>query len=402
LVQFGCDSIDQIRPSWWMTKPRTGTIIDRGSGTWRLQVAANPDPLTGECRRLSRTIRGTRADARAALQRLVVEAGDGLHGDGTLTVGDLLEQFMASATLGATTRADWMSVTRRHLVAAFGELPLWKLTARDCDQLYGRMRAAGLGPSRVPCAHVVLHRAVAQAVRWGWLPRNPVFAATRPAVPRPMIVPPSVRTVRAALAAAETSDPSLWCYLLVALATGARRGEVCALLWCDVDLDNRFVRISQSVSQTTSEGVVVKCTKTDRARVVSLTRAATAALLQRRHDAERNSQQAGCTLAPASFVFSTDAAGQQPWPPAVATRRWKRLREETGLGRVRIRDLRHFVATQLLSAGVDPRAVSNRLGHGRTSTTFDIYWAWVPARDREAAEYLDDLLGPDGAGEKDQ
>jgi integrase len=154
-------------------------------------------------------------------------------------------------------------------------MPLWRLTARDCDQLYGRMRATGLGPSRVRCAHVVLHRAVAQAVRWGCLPRNPVSAATRPAVPRAMIVPPSVRTVRAALAAAETSDPSLWCYLLVALATGARRGEVCALRWCDIDLDDRFVRISQSVSQTTSEGLVVKCTKTDRSRVVSITRAAT-------------------------------------------------------------------------------------------------------------------------------
>lgn len=294
---------------------------------------------------LSRTVHGTRADARAALQRLVVEAGDGLHGDGTLTVGDLLEQFMASATLGATTRADWMSVTRRHLVPAFGEMPLWKLMARDCDQLYGRMRATGLGPSRVRCAHVVLHRAVAQAVRWGWLPRNPVSAATRPAVPRPMIVPPSVRTVRAALAAAETSDPSLWCYLLVAVATGARRGEVCALRWCDVDLDDQFVRISQSVSQTTSEGVVVKCTKTDRARVVSITRAATAALVQRQRDAMRSAERAECTLAPSSFVFSADARGEQPWPPAVATRRWKQLRGEIGLGRVRIHDLRHYVDT---------------------------------------------------------
>ena len=59
-------------------------------------------------------------------------------------------------------------------------------------------------------------------------------------------------------------------------------------------------------------------------------------------------------------------------------------------------------STQLLSAGVDPRTVSNRLGHGRTSTTSDVYWAWVPARDREAAEVLDDLLGPDGAGKKDK
>lgn len=100
-------------------------------------MAANPDPLTGECRRLSRTVRGTRADARAALQRLVVEAGDGLHGDETVTVGDLLELFMASATLGATTRADWMSVTRRHLVPALGEMPLWRLTARAATSSTG-------------------------------------------------------------------------------------------------------------------------------------------------------------------------------------------------------------------------------------------------------------------------
>ena len=44
-------AIRSIRPSWWMTKPRTGTMAHPGSGTWRLQVAANPDPLTGECRR---------------------------------------------------------------------------------------------------------------------------------------------------------------------------------------------------------------------------------------------------------------------------------------------------------------------------------------------------------------
>src|SRR5580658_604714 len=143
-----------------MTKPRTGTVTYRGSQTWRLQVTANPDPLTGRCRRLSRTVRGTRSEAKDALQRLVVEAGAGLHGDGRTTVGELLDQFMASATLGPTTRADWTSVTNRHLKPALGELPLWRLTARDCDQLYGRMRASGLGPSRVRCAHVVLHRAV--------------------------------------------------------------------------------------------------------------------------------------------------------------------------------------------------------------------------------------------------
>jgi integrase len=57
----------------------------------------------------------------------------------------------------------------------------------------------------------------------------------------------------------------------VAVATGARRGEVCALRWCDVDLDERIVRIGRSVSATASAGLIIKSTKTGRSRVVSLT-----------------------------------------------------------------------------------------------------------------------------------
>jgi len=64
---------------------------------------------------------------------------------------------------------------------------------------------------------------------------------------------------------------------------------------------------------------------------------------------------------------------------------------------MRVHDLRHFVATQLLTAGIDVRTVANRLGHARTSTTLDIYWAWVPARDREAARYLEEVLFEDGS-----
>ncbi|MEO6654188.1 MAG: tyrosine-type recombinase/integrase [Ilumatobacteraceae bacterium] len=76
------------------------------------------------------------------------------------------------------------------------------------------------------------------------------------------------------------------------------------------------------------------------------------------------------------------------------TRRWERLRRSAGLGHVKLHGLRHFVATELLTAGIDVRTVANRLGHARTSTTLDIYWAWVPARDRQAADHLQRILAP--------
>ena len=261
-----------------MTKPRTGTMVERSPRHWRLQVTADPDLLTGERRRLSRSITGTRTDATQALQRLVVEAGAGLHGDAGTTVGVLLEQFMISATLASSTRSDWDSVIARHLLPAFEDLPLSKLGARDCDRLYAWMAADGIGPSRVRCAHVVLHRTLAQAMRWGWLTRNPVSDATRPDVPRTTINPPDADTVRFLLAAARHSDRQLWCWLQLTVATGARRGEICALRWRDLDLPDRTVRIERSVSATKTHGVFIKTTKTGQVRLVSLTAQAVDAL----------------------------------------------------------------------------------------------------------------------------
>jgi integrase len=280
---------------------------------------------------------------------MVVATGAGLQGGSKTTVRVLLGQFMAAARLSATTAQDWQSVIDHHLVPELGDILLWKLTARDCDQLYARMTAGGLGPWRVRCAHVVLHRAFAQAVRWGWLPRNPVSAATRPAAPRTVIVPPSPAQIRVMLAAAERTDPVLACWLQVAVATGARRGEICALRWGDIDLEQATVRIERSVAATKQAGIAFKSTKTGGVRLVSLTSQALSALRLHRELAQRRAVHIG-------------------------------------------RHLRHFVATELLTSGIDVRTVSNRLGHARTSTTLDIYWAWVPARDRDAADHLDAVL----------
>jgi hypothetical protein len=167
----------------------------------------DPDSLSGAKRRISRTITGTRAEATTQLQRLLVDTGCDLHGGTNATVAELLEQFMLTATLAPTTRQDWECVIARHLFPALGDRVLWRLTARDCDGLYAAMLTKGVGPSRVAYTHVVLHRAVAQAVRWGWIPHNPVAAAPRPVVPRVIITPPSAADVRRLLQLAEQTDP---------------------------------------------------------------------------------------------------------------------------------------------------------------------------------------------------
>jgi integrase len=321
---------------------------------------------------------------------------------------------MTTATLAPTTRQDWQSVITRHLQPALGDLPLWKLTARHCDQLYTVMASSGSGPSRVRCAHVVLHRAVAQAVRWGWLARNPVSAATRPAVPRTTIAPPAAEDVRAVLAAAQDYDPVLACWLQVAVATGARRGEVCALRWGDLDLEAASVRIERSVSATKSEGVAIRPTKTGRVRLVALTASAVRALRLLRARAEAIAATTGRPVQPDDQLFTSDVTAQRPWRPELVTRRWERLWAELGLPRARIHHLRHFVATQLLTAGSTcgqsptvsatpgPRRHSTSTGRGfppatvTRQTTLMRYWATTPAKRPEWSAAI--LEEPDPRG----
>ncbi len=178
----------------------------------------------------------------------------------------------------------------------------------------------------------------------------------------------------------------------MAAATGARRGEVCGLRWSDIDLDQHTIRIERSVSATRASGLVIKATKTGRVRRVSITTQARDALLQHRSRAEQAAADNHRTVESADLVFTNDPAGRRPWRPELVTRRWERHRAAAGMPGVRIHDIRHFVATELLTAGIDVRTVANRLGHARTSTTKDIYWGFVPARDRAAADHLQRVL----------
>lgn len=83
--------------------------------------------------------------------------------------------------------------------------------------------------------------------------------------------------------------------------------------------------------------------------------------------------------------------GVTPYLPDRWSKRFNRIRRELGY-KFRLHDLRHFMATQLIGAGVDIRTVSGRLGHANTSTTLNIYSHFLEARDEEASQIMDTIL----------
>jgi integrase len=218
-------------------------------------------------------------------------------------------------------------------------------------------------------------------VRWGWIDRSPTGDAEPPSKPHPEPQPPTPAEAARILDAA-WADPDLGPLVWLAMVTGARRGELCALRWRHVDLERQVVVIRASIAQNGAD-MWEKDTKLHRRRHLTLDPNTVSVLTAYRQDRQQRAALVGATLTDDSFVFSPSADGATWRPPASLTRRYRRL--VTGLGiHTTLHKLRHS-ATELIAAGVDLRTLAGRLGHSDGGTTLAYYTAWVREADQCAS-----------------
>jgi len=368
-----------------------GSIRKRGSGSFELRVYSGTDPVSGKRRWLTRTVRGNRSDAVRELKALSAHANIAPAVGAHTTIAALLDQWFARgrASWSPTTTRNLTSIVERHLKPGLGDILLGDLTTAIVDEFYGDLRTAGridgkpLAVGTVRRIHSALHAALSQAQRWSWVFENVADHATPPRDEPAEMRPPTARQV-AQLLEFVARDPALHLYLTLAATTGARRGQLLALRWGDVDLVGGSLSIQRSLVEG-PEGPLLVPTKTRRSYRVALD-AASLEFLQGRHRAA--SADGGVADLDNCFIFSSDKAGTRPWSPNFVTKRFIKVRRAAGLSHFRLHDLRHFMATQMLDAGVPVPIVAARLCHARASTTLNVYAHAVPGGDRSAAEAL--------------
>ena len=170
---------------------------------------------------------------------------------------------------------------------------------------------------------------------------------------------------------------------------------MCALRWTDVDLTARALIIHRSIASV-ADGVVEKDTKTHAARRIAIDDHTVAVLVAQRGRMEARALLGGVEIAFDGFVFSPVADGSIALHPDLLTGRFRVLCRRLEIEGVRLHDLRHLHATQLLGAGVPVRTVSGRLGHADAATTLNVYAHFLEASDRQAADVIEGLLDPNG------
>ncbi len=345
------------------------------------------------------TVRGTKRQAQEELVKLLHQVGQGAYVDHQrLTVGSFLEKWLvdhaASAVTGKTYER-YAEICRRHLTPALGHLPLSKLQPLHIQDYYARALRSGalkggcLSPQTVLHHHRVLRAALHQAVRWQLIVRNPADAADPPKPDRKEMRALSEEQTARLLQLAEESR--LYTPILLAVATGVRRGELLALRWQDVDFEHGTIAVRRAIEQTRTAGIRFKSPKTARSeRTVALPSLCVAAL--RRHKAEQSARKLslGSAYQDLDLVFA--AADGTVWKPDVLTRAYRSLVAGTEFAGLRFHDLRHSHATQLLRQGIHPKVVSERLGHSTIGITLDTYSHVLPGMQEQAASKLDSAL----------
>ena len=220
-------------------------IYEIERGLYEVVVSRGRD-ADGRYRQRTQRLRGTLTEAKRARARLVTtyEADPPAEPEHSMRFRDLLDlhlERMAASGHSPRTIEDYGVHIRVHLGPALGDIPIDRLRALDLDRLYDRLSTERrLRPATVRKIHNTARGALRQAVRWGLVSKNVAVDASPPSVRRTEIRVPSPDEVNKLPVEATEPFATL---LRFAVATGMRRGELCALRWSDVDLHSATIRV---------------------------------------------------------------------------------------------------------------------------------------------------------------
>jgi integrase len=368
-------------------------IREKRPGYFEIRVYGGVDPATGKTRQVSRTLRGTVKEANELRASLLLEVTrKGVPGSQTLSeLFDAVLEHLEALGREETTLHGYRRMAVR-ILEVLGDKPLRKLRASDLDRFYAGLTKGGASAGRVRRYHAFIHRSLAQAVRWEWVPDNVSDRASPPSEPRRQMELQSVEAVNRLIeVAAQSKEPELALAFRILAAMGGRRGELCGLQWRDVDFGTGVCHVRRAVKQISGRPLIIGDAKDHQQRSVQLDPVTLEILAAHRGAMAERAEICGTKLAADAFVLSDAADGSEPWKPGRLTQALTRLRKRAGYTG-RLHDLRHWHASLLLNAGEAPVVVAERLGHRDPSTTHRFYAHALPRADIRAAGIVADAL----------
>ncbi|SLM49226.1 putative Phage integrase [Nitrospira japonica] len=307
------------------------------------------------------------------------------------TVGSYLKAWLkehAQVNCKPSTYAEYSWCIEHILLPEFGTLPLDALTVAHVRQIIAKYTEAGKSRATIRNYLAPLRAAFTQAEDDGLVSKNPaaklgkLLKHTKGSAKD--IHPLTRQETATLLDTAKAKTPLISPLLFCAVRTGLRRGELIGLQWGDIDLAGRSLLVRRAVVRG-----VVGPPKSGKPRRVDLSAGLCAELTALRAEHEREAEADGEALKLDAPVFRSPRGFR--WDEHNLDKLWRETLKASGIRKVRLHDLRHTFASQLIEQGAYPKYIQEQLGHASITMTMDTYGHLFPNRNRGLVDGLDSL-----------
>jgi len=355
-----------------------GMIRLRTDGRWEARYTTGRNPGTG--RQVQKSIyASTQKEARQKLTAAIKALDEGTYTEPSkLTVGAWMDMWLSdyTANIKEHTRATYETQVRVHIKPALGAAKLTALTAPEVQTFHntlakGKGDKRPLSPKTIKNINGVLHKALDQAVRLGYIRVNPCSGVVLPRLEKPDMQPLSGETLDAFISAIKGHP--LETAFIVDIFTGMRQSELMGLMWDCVDFESGTILIDKQLIKEKKSGGIYKFAspKNDKSRRIAPPPSILNLLRTHREKQQEWKQAAGVAWRDTQLVFTNELG--ENLSHSTLSHMCKRIMRQIGQPSGRFHDLRHTYAVNAIRAGVDIKSIQDSMGHYSAAFTLDVY-----------------------------
>ena len=372
-----------------------GSLRKRPDGRWEGRYTAGRDPVTGKAI-YKNILAKTQKECKEKLERAIEKNGKvDVARSGKYTVAEWVRLWFetySKPSIREQTAYYYNNYIEKHIVPGIGNIKLDKLTTIQIQQFYNKLKTSGrvqryehielkdkgLSNRFIHGIHGVLRLALEQAKKEKLITDNPAEGCKLPKIEKKEMKVLLPEQIGAYLQ--EANRRGLLPAYYLELTSGLRRGELLALLWTDLDVENMTISVTKQVNRVNGQLKVSQPKTSNSVRTIPIPKQAVDLLILEHEKHPDN-----------PYMFPSPKTGTM-YDPDSFRHTHEKILVAAGIEHIRFHDLRHTFATLSLQNGVDVKTLSNTLGHYSAGFTLDTYTHATQRMKREAADTIGNVI----------